>query len=86
MKASESILSEIKKHLHNGQTIESVNEFLRKQAIMEGGSARLDYPKGGFSLMYTTNTNYGQGIKNGYGAGLYASLNCVGFRKTVKIG
>jgi hypothetical protein len=85
MKAPETVLSEIKSHLHNGQTIESVAEFLRKEAIKEGGAARLDYPKGGFSLMYTTNTNYGQGIKNGYGAGLYASLRCVGFCKTVKI-
>jgi len=41
--------------------------------------------KNGYSIFYTSNTNYMQGIKNGGGKGFYASINFVGMSKTVKL-
>jgi hypothetical protein len=85
MKASESIIQEIEKHLCNGHTIESLRKFLSIEALKNGGCADLTFKNGGFRIFYTSNTNYGNGAKNGYGAGLYASLKFTGYFKTVKL-
>jgi hypothetical protein len=85
MKATKEIVEKIESCLNNGQTLESVAKFLRKEALKDNGSARLKYPNHGFNLMYTTNENYAQGVKNGYGPGLYAELQLVGMVNTVKL-
>lgn len=41
--------------------------------------------KNGYSIFYTDNSNYQQGISNGGGKGFYARLNGVGMSSTVKL-
>ena len=81
MKTAQEI---IESKLNNGQTLKSVYKYLLKN-IDSSGCSRLKYPEHGFELFYTSNPNYANGIKNGYGSGMYASLKYCGFSKTVKI-
>jgi len=85
MQATKEMVQKIESCLHNGQTLKSIANFLKKEAVKEHGSSRLKFPEHGFNIMYTTNSNYGQGLKNGYGAGLYAELKYTGFIQTVKL-
>ena len=41
--------------------------------------------KNGYSVFYTDNNNYMQGIRNGGGEGYYAVLHGVGVNATIKI-
>jgi hypothetical protein len=83
--STQAVLQEIKKHLAKGQTIASIRKQLVKEANQADnyGSAQIKFPS--FSLMYTTNTNFQGGVQNKYGAGLYAVLNLVGIKRTVKL-
>lgn len=84
MKATIEIKQEIEKNLNNGQTIETVRQFLIK-SLDRSGCSELTYKNGGFRLFYTTNDNFQQGIRNGGGAGMYAALKFCGYYKTVKL-
>lgn len=77
------LYNHIQERLNPGETMVGVLNALQKEA--EHGSSRRAYPQHGFSLMYTSNSNYAQGKKNGGGSGLYAVLYKVGMCKTVKL-
>lgn len=84
MKATAEIKKHIEGKLENNHTLKSVLACLLKN-LDEHGTASIDYPAHGFRIHYTSNDNFQQGVKNGGGAGMYASLRYCGFFKTVKI-
>ena len=81
LEASKKVKSMIKKDF--GMTFtESKREILK--TVKHGASDHFK-SKNGYSIMYTDNTNFMQGEKNGGGKGFYAQLQHVGLSRTVKL-
>ncbi len=57
----------------------------RMLSSMEYGASKHFRSKNGYSLMYTSNDNYMNGVKNGGGAGFYAILYFVGMNRSIKL-
>jgi len=76
------ILKEIPQHF--GEPTMAIFKRLKKQAGHDSSSDHVD-SKQGYRLFYTANENYAGGKRNGYGRGMYATLQHVGMTSTVKI-
>lgn len=78
------ILSNIEKHF--GKSFESLKKEVKENAE-KGGYGCSDHfdSKNGYSIFYTTNTNFMQGVNNGGGKGFFARLRGVGMCKDIKL-
>ncbi len=70
-----------------GKTFAQVVKYLKNTEDFKtsGASYIIPITKCGHKIVITSNKNYCQGAKNGYGAGVYAVLQYTGVTKEVKI-
>jgi|TARA_Y100000310_G_C20665005_1_gene807005 hypothetical protein len=67
-----------------GMTFTELKNVIKKTHTPQCGSDHFK-SENGYSVFYTDNDNYMQGKRNGGGVGFYASLNGVGFCRTIKL-
>jgi hypothetical protein len=60
-----------------GKTISQLMKLAKAKKDRDGNHDQIKI-KSGMSLVWIANANYGQGERNGYGAGLYAKLQMCG--------
>jgi len=71
-------LRDLKKEIQDasGKSIDQLCKIAKRSTDLDGLHKSVKI-KSGLSLVWIAIKNYGQGIKNGYGAGLYAEIrNC----------
>ena len=81
--ASKKVKSMIKKDF--GMSFSNLKREIKKTLDCPGSSSNHFKSKNGYSIFYTDNSNYMQGVKNGGGKGFFASLQGVGSCSTVKL-
>ena len=86
VKTKAEVIKDVKKSIEKDFQM-SFNQFRKKvlSTVSKDGSSDRFKSNNGYSVFYTTNDNYAQGIKNGYGRGLYVSLQYCGYSKQIKL-
>lgn len=71
-----------------GKTLEQLKIELKEKAVKSQTDWKIEThlrSSNGYSLFYNVNPNFKQGLKNGGGVGLFATLQGVGMVQTVRL-
>jgi hypothetical protein len=71
--SNKEFVNQIKEYFikESGLSISKAKEIIKKQIVLD--EFNNEYKVGNVKLFYTSNSNFCQGVKNGYGAGWYLS-------------